>query len=50
VPKRENIYLVDSIPTLGTGKLDLLGAKTKASELASASRAPEAETENVNAN
>ena len=50
IPKRENIYLVDSIPTLGTGKLDLLGAKTKASELAGATHAREAETENVNAN
>jgi acyl-[acyl-carrier-protein]-phospholipid O-acyltransferase/long-chain-fatty-acid--[acyl-carrier-protein] ligase len=34
IPKRENIYLVDSIPTLGTGKLDLRGVKAKAIELA----------------
>ncbi len=24
VPKRENIYQIEAIPTLGTGKLDLL--------------------------
>jgi len=50
LPKRENIYPVDSIPTLGTGKLDLRGAKATAIELASASRSSEAETEKVNAN
>jgi acyl-[acyl-carrier-protein]-phospholipid O-acyltransferase/long-chain-fatty-acid--[acyl-carrier-protein] ligase len=56
IPKRENIYLVDSIPTLGTGKLDLRGAKTKAVELSSGSRCAEGETdkgadaEKVNAN
>jgi acyl-[acyl-carrier-protein]-phospholipid O-acyltransferase/long-chain-fatty-acid--[acyl-carrier-protein] ligase len=50
IPKRENIYSVDSIPTLGTGKLDLRGAKATAIELASASRSSEAETEKVNAN
>jgi acyl-[acyl-carrier-protein]-phospholipid O-acyltransferase/long-chain-fatty-acid--[acyl-carrier-protein] ligase len=50
IPKRENIYPVDSIPTLGTGKLDLRGAKATAIELASASRSSEAETEKVNAN
>ena len=33
IPKKENIYPVDSIPTLGTGKLDLRGAKSKAIEL-----------------
>jgi acyl-[acyl-carrier-protein]-phospholipid O-acyltransferase/long-chain-fatty-acid--[acyl-carrier-protein] ligase len=38
IPKRENIYLVDAIPSLGTGKLDLRGAKTKAIELTGASR------------
>jgi acyl-[acyl-carrier-protein]-phospholipid O-acyltransferase/long-chain-fatty-acid--[acyl-carrier-protein] ligase len=36
IPKRENIYVVDAIPTLGTGKLDLRGAKAKAIELANA--------------
>jgi acyl-[acyl-carrier-protein]-phospholipid O-acyltransferase/long-chain-fatty-acid--[acyl-carrier-protein] ligase len=50
VPKRENIYLIDAIPTLGTGKVDLRGAKAKAIELASASRSTEAEAEKVNAN
>lgn len=49
IPKRENIYLVDAIPTLGTGKLDLRGAKAKAIELASA-EAQEAEMEKVHAN
>jgi acyl-[acyl-carrier-protein]-phospholipid O-acyltransferase/long-chain-fatty-acid--[acyl-carrier-protein] ligase len=49
IPKRENMYLVDAIPTLGTGKLDLRGAKAKAIELASASRC-DAEMEEVNAN
>ena len=44
IPKRENMYLVDSIPSLGTGKLDLRGAKAKAIELAGA------DTEKVNAN
>ena len=38
IPKRENICLVDAIPTLGTGKLDLRGAKAKAIDLANASR------------
>jgi acyl-[acyl-carrier-protein]-phospholipid O-acyltransferase/long-chain-fatty-acid--[acyl-carrier-protein] ligase len=50
IPKRENIYVVDAIPTLGTGKLDLRGAKAKAIELASGPQAPEAETEKVDAN
>jgi len=36
IPKRENIYQVDSIPTLGTGKLDLRGAKAKAMEFSAA--------------
>ena len=50
IPKRENIYLIDAIPSLGSGKLDLRAAKAKAIELASASRSPETETEKVNAN
>ena len=49
VPKRENMYLVEAIPTLGTGKLDLRGAKAKAVELTSAAHSPESETEKVNA-
>jgi acyl-[acyl-carrier-protein]-phospholipid O-acyltransferase / long-chain-fatty-acid--[acyl-carrier-protein] ligase len=50
IPKRENIYLVDAIPTLGTGKLDLRGAKAKGIELASVSRSNAGDTEKVNAN
>jgi len=33
IPKKENLYLVESIPALGTGKLDLRGVKAKALEL-----------------
>ena len=33
IPKRENIYQVDSVPVLGTGKLDLRGVKAKALQL-----------------
>ncbi len=36
VPKRENIYAVDCLPTLGTGKLDLRGVRARAEELARA--------------
>lgn len=43
IPKRDNIYLVDAIPTLGTGKLDLSGAKAKALDLSKASEAGEEE-------
>jgi hypothetical protein len=35
-PKRENIYAVDCLPTLGTGKLDLRGVRARAEELARA--------------
>ena len=34
LPKRENIYRVPQLPTLGTGKLDLRGVKTLAQNLA----------------
>jgi hypothetical protein len=34
VPKHENIYPVDCLPTLGTGKLDLRGVRARAEELA----------------
>jgi acyl-[acyl-carrier-protein]-phospholipid O-acyltransferase / long-chain-fatty-acid--[acyl-carrier-protein] ligase len=34
IPKRENLYQVESLPTLGTGKLDLHGVKLRAQELA----------------
>jgi len=36
LPKRENIYQVDGVPTLGSGKIDLRGVKAKAQELAGA--------------
>jgi acyl-[acyl-carrier-protein]-phospholipid O-acyltransferase/long-chain-fatty-acid--[acyl-carrier-protein] ligase len=36
LPKRENMYQVDALPTLGTGKLDLQGVKAKAQQLAGA--------------
>jgi acyl-[acyl-carrier-protein]-phospholipid O-acyltransferase / long-chain-fatty-acid--[acyl-carrier-protein] ligase len=36
LPKRENIYQVDALPTLGTGKLDLMAVKAKAQQLAAA--------------
>jgi acyl-[acyl-carrier-protein]-phospholipid O-acyltransferase/long-chain-fatty-acid--[acyl-carrier-protein] ligase len=32
LPKRENIYRVDGLPTLGTGKLDLRGVRAAAEE------------------
>ena len=34
IPKRENIYPVDAIPMLGTGKIDLRATKARAIELA----------------
>jgi len=36
IPKRENVYQIDSLPTLGTGKLDIQGVKERARQLASA--------------
>ena len=33
VPKRENFILCESLPTLGTGKLDLRGVRVRAEEL-----------------
>ena len=36
IPKRENLYAVESIPQLGTGKLDLRAVKTRAQELTAA--------------
>jgi acyl-[acyl-carrier-protein]-phospholipid O-acyltransferase / long-chain-fatty-acid--[acyl-carrier-protein] ligase len=36
LPKREDIFQVDSIPVLGTGKIDLRGSKTLALELSGA--------------
>jgi acyl-[acyl-carrier-protein]-phospholipid O-acyltransferase/long-chain-fatty-acid--[acyl-carrier-protein] ligase len=34
LPRREHIYQVDELPTLGTGKLDLRAVKAKAQQLA----------------
>ncbi|MGA7414212.1 MAG: hypothetical protein WBW33_27320, partial [Bryobacteraceae bacterium] len=36
LPKRENIYQIDRLPTLGTGKLDLVGIKAKAQQFLAA--------------
>ncbi len=36
LPKRENIYQVEALATLGTGKLDLVAVKAKAQQLANA--------------
>ncbi len=33
LPKRENVHLVESLPLLGTGKLDLRGVKSLAQQL-----------------
>jgi len=30
IPKRDNIYLIDAIPVLGTGKIDLRAVKALA--------------------
>jgi acyl-[acyl-carrier-protein]-phospholipid O-acyltransferase/long-chain-fatty-acid--[acyl-carrier-protein] ligase len=38
LPKKENIYQVSSLPTLGTGKLDLRGVRARAEELAADGR------------
>jgi acyl-[acyl-carrier-protein]-phospholipid O-acyltransferase/long-chain-fatty-acid--[acyl-carrier-protein] ligase len=38
VPKQENIYPVEALPTLGTGKLDLRGVKSMAAALAESLR------------
>ncbi len=34
LPKRESIYQVDALPTLGTGKIDLRGVRAQAEALA----------------
>jgi acyl-[acyl-carrier-protein]-phospholipid O-acyltransferase / long-chain-fatty-acid--[acyl-carrier-protein] ligase len=39
IPKRENLYRVEALPQLGTGKLDLRGLKQRAEELAAAESA-----------
>ena len=40
LPKRDNIYKVDGLPTLGSGKLDLRAVKTMAQTLSSGRAAP----------
>jgi acyl-[acyl-carrier-protein]-phospholipid O-acyltransferase/long-chain-fatty-acid--[acyl-carrier-protein] ligase len=37
IPKQTDIHRVESLPVLGTGKLDLRGVKARALELAQAS-------------
>jgi acyl-[acyl-carrier-protein]-phospholipid O-acyltransferase / long-chain-fatty-acid--[acyl-carrier-protein] ligase len=37
IPKREDLHLVESIPTLGTGKVDLRGVRQLAVERSDAS-------------
>jgi acyl-[acyl-carrier-protein]-phospholipid O-acyltransferase/long-chain-fatty-acid--[acyl-carrier-protein] ligase len=36
IPKRENLYRVEALPQLGSGKLDLRGLKVRAEELVAA--------------
>jgi acyl-[acyl-carrier-protein]-phospholipid O-acyltransferase / long-chain-fatty-acid--[acyl-carrier-protein] ligase len=40
IPKRENLYRVESLPQLGTGKLDLCGLKRRAEEFVAAEAPP----------
>jgi acyl-[acyl-carrier-protein]-phospholipid O-acyltransferase/long-chain-fatty-acid--[acyl-carrier-protein] ligase len=40
IPKRENLYRVESLPQLGTGKLDLCALKRRAEELVAEVAAP----------
>jgi Acyl-CoA synthetases (AMP-forming)/AMP-acid ligases II len=40
LPKRENIYQVDTLPSLGSGKLDLRGVRAKAQQMSEASEGP----------
>jgi acyl-[acyl-carrier-protein]-phospholipid O-acyltransferase/long-chain-fatty-acid--[acyl-carrier-protein] ligase len=42
LPKRENLYLVESLPTLGTGKIDLRAVKARAEQLAGSREAQSA--------
>jgi acyl-[acyl-carrier-protein]-phospholipid O-acyltransferase/long-chain-fatty-acid--[acyl-carrier-protein] ligase len=37
LPKRENVYQVEALPSLGTGKLDMQAVKAKAQQLADSS-------------
>ena len=50
LPKRENIYLVETLPTLGSGKLDLQGAKAQAIKFAAVRASAAAGGANGNAN
>ena len=36
LPKRENVYQVESLPMLGAGKLELMAVKARAQQLAGA--------------
>ena len=47
IPKRDNIYPVELIPTLGTGKVDLRAAKARAMELAASAKPAETAEEPV---
>ena len=40
IPKRENLYAVEALPQLGTGKLDLRGVRNRAQELGGAGLQP----------
>jgi acyl-[acyl-carrier-protein]-phospholipid O-acyltransferase/long-chain-fatty-acid--[acyl-carrier-protein] ligase len=40
IPKRENLYPVEALPQLGTGKLDLRGVRNRAQELGGAGLQP----------
>jgi len=40
IPKRENLYRVESLPQLGTGKLDLCALKRRAEEFVAVEAAP----------
>ncbi len=42
IPKRDNVYLIDAIPVLGTGKIDLRAVKTLAAAKTEAAGAPTA--------
>jgi len=42
IPKRDNIYLIDAIPVLGTGKIDLRAVKTLAAAKTEAAGSPTA--------
>jgi hypothetical protein len=43
VPKKDNFYFVETLPSLGSGKLDLKGVKQRATELTNPLSHPEKE-------